>query len=235
MSYCVNCGVELAETEKKCPLCDTEVINPHSPWKEPEDPPFPTNYEVAKPVNRGKVATFIAILLLIPIFVTMLSNLIANGKISWSLYVVGALTLVFVAFLFPMYFRKFHTALFIFIDYLALFGYLALIQFLAGGRWLITIGLPLCIASCGFTWLFFAIFRHPKRTTILVRIAILLFSLGVYSMVIELTLCEHFGTPFMLQWSYYVLIPCATLSLALLYLDSRKDVKEALRKRTFLK
>ena len=75
MSYCVNCGVELAETEKKCPLCDTEVINPHSPWKEPEDPPFPTNYEVAKPVNRGKVATFIAILLLIPILLLCLATL----------------------------------------------------------------------------------------------------------------------------------------------------------------
>ena len=28
MSYCVNCGVELAPSEKNCPLCGTPVINP---------------------------------------------------------------------------------------------------------------------------------------------------------------------------------------------------------------
>ena len=29
MSYCVNCGVKLAKSEKKCPLCNTKVINPN--------------------------------------------------------------------------------------------------------------------------------------------------------------------------------------------------------------
>ena len=28
MSYCVNCGVKLKNSEKVCPLCNTEVINP---------------------------------------------------------------------------------------------------------------------------------------------------------------------------------------------------------------
>ena len=26
--YCVNCGVRLADTEKKCPLCETAVYHP---------------------------------------------------------------------------------------------------------------------------------------------------------------------------------------------------------------
>ena len=29
MSYCVNCGVKLKNSEKKCPLCNTKVINPN--------------------------------------------------------------------------------------------------------------------------------------------------------------------------------------------------------------
>ena len=28
MSYCVNCGVKLKQSEKVCPLCNTKVINP---------------------------------------------------------------------------------------------------------------------------------------------------------------------------------------------------------------
>ena len=34
MSYCVNCGVELEKSEKRCPLCGVEGINPAQP---PED------------------------------------------------------------------------------------------------------------------------------------------------------------------------------------------------------
>jgi hypothetical protein len=29
MSYCVECGVKLAEYEKECPLCTTPVYNPN--------------------------------------------------------------------------------------------------------------------------------------------------------------------------------------------------------------
>ena len=31
MSYCVHCGVELADCEPKCPLCGTEVLDPKAP------------------------------------------------------------------------------------------------------------------------------------------------------------------------------------------------------------
>ena len=40
MSYCVNCGVELARCEKKCPLCGVEAVNPASPAG-PEGEAFP--------------------------------------------------------------------------------------------------------------------------------------------------------------------------------------------------
>ena len=38
MSYCVNCGVELDATAKKCALCDTPVYNPAQ--KQETLPPF---------------------------------------------------------------------------------------------------------------------------------------------------------------------------------------------------
>ena len=47
MSYCVNCGVELEKSEKKCPLCGVEVINPAQPPedKEPRQRPYPNRIE----------------------------------------------------------------------------------------------------------------------------------------------------------------------------------------------
>ena len=29
--YCIKCGVKLADTEKKCPLCGTVVYHPEFP------------------------------------------------------------------------------------------------------------------------------------------------------------------------------------------------------------
>jgi len=34
--YCVNCGVKLSDTEKRCPLCQTAVYHPELPRKEAE-------------------------------------------------------------------------------------------------------------------------------------------------------------------------------------------------------
>ena len=40
MSYCVNCGVELDDSAKKCALCSTPVINPNIQEK-PDETPAP--------------------------------------------------------------------------------------------------------------------------------------------------------------------------------------------------
>ena len=42
MSYCVNCGVELSQNEKKCPLCGTEVYHPNQKVikADTEEPPI---------------------------------------------------------------------------------------------------------------------------------------------------------------------------------------------------
>ncbi len=41
MSYCVNCGVELDRSEKACPLCGVEVLNPRQPYDDQAPRPYP--------------------------------------------------------------------------------------------------------------------------------------------------------------------------------------------------
>ena len=38
--YCIKCGVELADSEKVCPLCGTRVFHPDLPRAQGE-PPYP--------------------------------------------------------------------------------------------------------------------------------------------------------------------------------------------------
>ena len=37
--YCVKCGVELADSQRVCPLCGTRVFHPDIP-RTPADPPY---------------------------------------------------------------------------------------------------------------------------------------------------------------------------------------------------
>ena len=67
--YCIKCGVQLADTEKKCPLCDTVVCHPdfentaertlYPGKKLPKNPPR------SKALNGAGI-----ILFLIPLFVS---------------------------------------------------------------------------------------------------------------------------------------------------------------------
>ena len=89
MSYCVNCGVELADSEKRCPLCDTEVINPRKPWREPEDFPYPRHLEpVRERANRVFFASVASLILCVPAAVTLLVLIyqyLASLGVSWPL------------------------------------------------------------------------------------------------------------------------------------------------------
>ena len=51
MSYCVNCGVKLKQSEKVCPLCNTKVINPNN-LKDKFTPAYSQAVEKHKEINK---------------------------------------------------------------------------------------------------------------------------------------------------------------------------------------
>ena len=68
MSYCVNCGVELDETLRRCPLCGTEVINPNQrSAPDPAARPFPSKVEqLERRAVRRFFTVMATLMLLIP-------------------------------------------------------------------------------------------------------------------------------------------------------------------------
>ena len=104
MSYCVNCGVELQKSEPRCPLCGTEVINPNEiAGEERPARPYPSHVEhLDKSVDRRYIASFISLLLLIPLFTVMLANILVSKQLTWSYYVLGGELVLFTVFLLPI-------------------------------------------------------------------------------------------------------------------------------------
>ena len=65
--YCVKCGVELADSQRVCPLCGTRVFHPDIP-RTPADPPYPPDRarSTRRTVNRSGVCFILTALALLP-------------------------------------------------------------------------------------------------------------------------------------------------------------------------
>jgi len=106
MSYCIHCGVKLADYHENCPLCNTEVLNPKSKI-DPQTRDFPKYREHLKSKNPDNMkrlfaGTLVSFISLIYIIILLLINYLVSGQISWSL--IPAVSLVYVWFVvaFPL-------------------------------------------------------------------------------------------------------------------------------------
>ena len=95
MSYCVQCGVKLADTEKNCPLCGTPVQNPNVTEPSAEKPIYPAQQfsPVAMRAQRNTVLLITAVVMLIPVLTTLISDLSISGTVTWSRYVLAGFLL----------------------------------------------------------------------------------------------------------------------------------------------
>ena len=234
MSYCVNCGVELAASEKCCPLCHVEVLNPKIPWKEPVEYPYPRHLDmIVQKVDRRYFATLIGMLLVIPCVITVLINIISCGRLTWSAYVIGALALAYIFILLPFFFKKYHTVIFLSADCAAVLLYLLFIERINGGDWFLGLGLPLTAAFSVCVILLALLFAGKRRRSVLVKTGAVLIAIGVFVVCVDVIVHLYTVATVKPGWSLYALVPCAVLGAAALVLEHRENFKERIRRRMF--
>ncbi len=235
MSYCVNCGVELDPSLDRCPLCGTEIINPAQPHHTGDRSyPYPSRVEkISERIDKRFLVSIAGLLLLIPAIITLFCDLIAGGGVSWSLYVVGALALLFVCVFVPMLFRKPAPLRCLAFDGAIIAVYVYLICRLSNGRWFWRLGLPVVAVSCAVV-LGVAVLFARSAPGILLRAAYVLFGAALLSVCIDLLICFYLGRPLLPSWSVYVLVPCALLGVCALLLRRKRNFKDELRRRFFI-
>jgi hypothetical protein len=233
MSYCVNCGVELAKSEQACPLCGVEVFNPKAPFPDNSERPYPRHVEtLMKRFDRKYFATLAGLALIIPIVVTVIWNMLTSGGITWSAYVTGAIALLYIFFAFPFYFKKFHAVAFISADCAAVLLYMFFIESVNGGSWFLGTGLPVSVAASIYIISLVFLFTKKKPVKLLVRLALAFIVSGVLIFCIELILSLNTGV-LSLKWSFYAFVPLVVLSLITLVLEHRRNLKEEIKRRLF--
>jgi len=234
LSYCVNCGVELAESEKSCPLCGVEVFNPLSPYNPRAPRPYPKRIErLAARADRLYLMTIAALLMLIPLFVTVLCDMLYSGGMTWSLYVAGAMAMVGVYVVVPLAMKRPTPVVCIPCDTAATALYLWLLEYLAGGRWFLPVALPETLIA-GALLAGLALLFRGGRYAFLERLALVLFASGVFCALTELIVRAYNGVELSFSWSLYVLAPCVVLWIAAMVLERRLRLKERLKRRFFV-
>ncbi|MDO4566414.1 MAG: DUF6320 domain-containing protein [Oscillospiraceae bacterium] len=236
MSYCVNCGVRLEDSEERCPLCGVEVINPAAEPLSKRSYPYPRRIETINRKLDKRIFTFVALMAsLIPAAITLFYDAVGvGGGLSWSLYVVGALALALVVVLVPVNFPKLSAAVCLALDFAAATGYVWLIEHLAGGSWFLQLGLPICLSAAVAAITIALLCESGRVSGLLGTLALCLFITGLLALALEIIIDLWALGSLGLNWSVYVALPCALLAVIALLLRRRQRLKDEIRRRFYV-
>lgn len=229
--YCVNCGVKLADTEEKCPLCST--VPGETPAKrEVERALYPDNRYPEVSVKRGAVNGAILILFLIPLLVTFLVDLQTDGGLDWFWFAAGGIVLAYLVAGLPLWFKKPNPIIFVPCDFCALGLYLLLLDLLTGGGWYFSFALPVTLCIGVIVTAVVVLLRCLRGGRLYILGGALL-ALGAATVLIELLLSAAFGLGFA-GWSVYPLAVLGLLGGLLIFLAINGAAREKMERRFFV-
>lgn len=231
MSYCVHCGVELDASLKKCPLCQTPVLDPNViPYYETTSPYPPSRGQVEQ-VKRKDIAIVITSLLIATSITCGLLNQLAFPQARWSLIVTGTCMLIWVLCIPLMIYRKISTYLAVFLDGSMVAIYLYMISQLTTSKsWCTHVALPITALCTGLILLSMFLY-HKYNRAIFYSILYFFVDLAILCTAIELLYKNYAGKELGLTWSAVVLTVCAIFSITILVMLSRPRLREAARRR----
>ena len=230
--YCVNCGVQLADTEKQCPLCGVRVYHPELVRGEGE-PLYPRQQMPAQQVSTAAAKIIVTTLFLLPVIITLLCDLQISGGISWSGYVAGALALSYVVMVLPFWFRRPNPVIFVPCDFAAVGLYLLYINLATGGRWFLSFAFPVTGGICLIVTAVVTLLRYVRRGSLYVFGGAFV-ALGLFMPLIEFLLCISFEGVRFAVWSFYPLTALVLLGGMLIFLAICRPARETMERKFFV-
>lgn len=228
--YCVNCGVKLAETEKKCPLCNTEVCHPSFSQRS-DATLYPKNKMPKAHAGTKALSGAIIILFLIPVAVCFFADLQKNGGLDWFGFALGALAVLYVWLPLPFWFRNPNPVIFVPCGFAAVALYLLYVNAVTNGDWFLTFALPVTAGICLITTSVIALLRYLKKGRLYIFGGMLI-AISALILLIEHLMSITFKIAF-IGWSVYPLIVLMLFGGLLIYLAINRSARELLERKLF--
>lgn len=228
--YCVNCGVKLADSEEKCPLCATPVYHPLI-QRQPVRPLYPKNSVPTKTANKPTLQVAVLLLFLLPILLTLFVDLRYHHGITWSGFAIGGLLLGYTVVALPGWFRRPNPVVFVPCDFVGAALYLLYIDLVTAGGWFLPFALPVTGALCLIVTAVVTLLRYLHRGKLYV-IGGAVMALGALMLLIEFLLMLTFGLGF-IGWSVYPFVVLFLLGGWLIFLAINKSARETVERKLF--
>lgn len=230
--YCIKCGIELSDGQKICPICQTRVYHPD--FKSEGLPTYPRKSFKSEEINIRGLLFVVTLLHLIPIIFALILDYNLNDKIDWTLYVVGAVLIVYISVVLPMWFKNPNPVIFTPVSFAASLMYLWYINFSVDGDWFLTFAFPICLMVGVMVTSLVTLLKYIKKNKLFIIGGGFLFA-GVISVMVEFFLhltfdIAHDG----FIWSLYPLVFLGIVGLGLIVIEIVKPFKESLKKVFFL-
>ena len=230
--YCIKCGVELANTEKQCPLCNTRVFHPDL-IQETAEPLYPQKkYPVAQVGSYG-VPVILTAAFLLPMIITLLCDLQFNDRVTWCGYVIGALGLGYIFFVLPAWFKKPNPIIFVPCAFAAVAVYLLYINWATGGHWFLLFALPTVGGVALIVTTVVVLMRYvPCGALYIFGGAFIAF--GAFMLLVEWLVDIAFVVPEFIGWSLYPLATFVLLGGVLIFLAINRPARETMERKFFI-
>ena len=230
--YCINCGVKLEDTEKRCPLCGVTVYHPEI--SRPEAAPLypPHRYPVAEAASKAAqivITTLMAIAALTNLFIDRQ----INGTVSWGGIVAGGIWVAFVLVVFPFWFKKVNATMYLGTAVISIALYLWYICRVTGGSWFWTFALPVT-AYIGALIYVQTILLLRWRKKALVILGAGFFALGLLMPLMEYLMEVTFHPEGYPAWSVYPLMGLFLLGGMLIFLAVNHRAREKMEEKFFV-
>ncbi len=223
--YCVKCGVELADSERKCPLCATPV---YFPGLDPDpERPFPTLPAEKDKVNPRGIYLVVTVAFAISALISLYADMDMNGKLDWSAYVLGALAFSYTVLILPGWFYRPSPAVFVPVNFAVLGAYVWLISFLTGGDWFFGFALPI-IGGVALIVCSVIIVSYYVRRGYLYIYGGAMIALGALAVLIEWLIHREFSVDHSFLWSPYPAITFAMVGIMLIVVAIVRPFRESL-------
>ena len=231
MSYCVNCGVELDKTAVACPLCHAIVANPFEPVDILSPKPFPTQRGEVLPPSRRELALLLTAMFFSVGICCGLLNIFLQSERVWSLYVIGAMVMLWIWLVPPLLMRGMHLCLRLLLDVAAIGIYVFLISVDLDGRdWFLHLALPITLLG-GAVMLFLGLMLQGGKRSILSSVTLIIGSIGVFMVGVELFIDRYVLGRWQPSWSIVILAISVALIIPLVIVRRVPSLREEVRRR----
>ena len=231
--YCIKCGVELADSEKVCPLCGTRVFHPDLPLPEGEAPYPPDARRRTEEFNRSGLLFILTMLALVPAVICLLCDWRVSGHIVWSGYAAGGILLAYILAVLPLWFRRPNPVIFVPVDFAAILAYLLYIDLATGGRWFLSFAVPAVGALALLVSAMVALLRYLPGAHLYIIGGGLIIAGGL-AVLTEFLINLTFRVHQTFFWSLYPLAAGVLLGVMLLIIAVCKPLRRSLHRKFFI-